>query len=50
MLRSTTARLVFGILGWIVLLALLRYKPWLTMNSPHKTWREQLTVGFLPVT
>lgn len=50
MLRSISARIVFGLAVWIVLLATLRYRPWMFAGSPNKTGREQLTVGFLPVT
>ena len=56
MLRSPTARAVLGILAVIAALAVLRYKPWqraetaaATLGSPNKT-RQELTVGFLPVT
>jgi NitT/TauT family transport system substrate-binding protein len=54
MLRSSAARWILGTLAFIVVLGLLRYKPWQRPETqenaaaPHA--RETLTVGFLPVT
>jgi NitT/TauT family transport system substrate-binding protein len=54
MFRSSAARWVLGTLAFIVVLGLLRYKPWQRPETqenaaaPHA--RETLTVGFLPVT
>ena len=54
MFRSSAARWILGTLAFIVVLGLLRYKPWQRPETqenaaaPHA--RETLTVGFLPVT
>ena len=47
MFRSTGFRWVAGIVAAIALLAVLRAKPW--QKSASRT-RQELTVGFLPVT
>ena len=55
MFRSSAARWILGVAAFIVVLGLLRYKPWLhdvsaaeggSDRGPH----ERLTVGYLPVT
>jgi len=54
MFRSSAARWILGTLAFIVVLGLLRYKPWQRPGTqenaavPHA--RETLAVGFLPVT
>ena len=56
MLRSTTARIVLGVLAIIIVLGVLRFKPWQrftasdTAVTDSNNQREQLAVGFLPVT
>ena len=58
MLRSSTARVVVGVIAAIALLTVLRFKPWQGDGarpgspgaaSPNKS-RQELSVGFLPVT
>ena len=56
MFRSTTARIVLGVLAIIIVLGVLRFKPWQRftasdtgVNNPNNP-RGQLAVGFLPVT
>jgi hypothetical protein len=65
MLRSSTARIVSGVIVVVVALGLLRYKPWqrgaaggpegsaagvTTGSGGAGEARQKLTVGFLPVT
>jgi NitT/TauT family transport system substrate-binding protein len=55
MLRSSAARWVIGVVGFIAVLGLLRFKPWQQtawQGKARQTGRahETLTVGFLPVT
>ena len=56
MFRSSITRLVLGVLAIIAVLGVLRFKPWqrFTVNRTAGTnstvAREQLTIGFLPVT
>ncbi|MEP7218779.1 MAG: ABC transporter substrate-binding protein [Bacteroidota bacterium] len=47
MIRSSMARWIVGAFGLLVVLGLLRFKPW-QEETVHP--RQQLTVGFLPVT
>ncbi len=58
--RSTMLRIVLGAIAVIALLGLLRFKPWQrsdsdtiaavnTSDNANRT-RQELTVGFLPVT
>src|ERR1700752_2198708 len=49
MLRSTSIRLVAGLVAVVALLGVLRFKPW-SVPSRSITPRQELTVGFLPVT
>ena len=59
MLRSPLLRGVLGVLGVVLLLGVLRFKPWQPKDNegtpasqgsnPNRT-RQELTVGFLPVT
>ncbi len=60
MLRSSAARIVLGVVAVLAILTFLRFKPWQregggtvagapSAGSPNKT-RQELTVGFLPVT
>lgn len=65
MLRSSTARGVLAVIAAMVLLGVLRYKPWQRsdagrsgggatpaagISASTEGGREKLTVGFLPVT
>jgi hypothetical protein len=54
MLRSAAARWVLGTLAFILVLGVLRYKPWqrpeTQENAVTSPTRETLAVGFLPVT
>ncbi|MEO5930806.1 MAG: ABC transporter substrate-binding protein [Candidatus Kapaibacterium sp.] len=47
MIRSSMTRWIVGAVGVLVVLGLLRFKPW-QEETVHP--RQQLTVGFLPVT
>ena len=49
MLRSPALRVALSIVAVIGLLAVLRFKPWQRQTAANKT-RQELTVGFLPVT
>jgi hypothetical protein len=64
MLRSSTARAVLAVIAVVVILGVLRYKPW-QRPAPEQAGsatpvagtstgteggRQKLTVGFLPVT
>jgi len=55
MLRSSASRWILGIIGFIAVLGLLRFKPW-QLGSSHgirggsNQARRELKVGFLPVT
>lgn len=48
MFRSSTAKWIIGLVILIAVLGLLRFKPWQRGNG--EATREQLSVGFLPVT
>jgi NitT/TauT family transport system substrate-binding protein len=48
--RSSGARWIIGAVAFIVLLGVLRYRPWHYGFGSGRAAREQLTVGFLPVT
>jgi NitT/TauT family transport system substrate-binding protein len=51
-LRSSLSRWIIGSVLWVIVLGVLRYKPWqpaATHNASDEK-REKLTVGFLPVT
>ena len=48
--RSPGARWIIGAVAFIVLLGVLRYRPWHYGFGSGNAAREQLTVGFLPVT
>ena len=49
MLRSSTVRIVVGLVAVLAALTLLRFKPW--QDAPANRTREgQIAVGFLPVT
>jgi len=55
MLRSSAAQWILGVVAFIAVLGLLRYKPWLGSGSTADSGvgggpRERLTVGYLPVT
>jgi hypothetical protein len=64
MLRSSTARGILAVIAVVVLLGVLRYKPWQRAAGPQAggatptggtttstaDGRQKLTVGFLPVT
>ena len=47
MLRSSGSKWIIGVIVFIAVLSVLRFKPW---QRGHSTTREQLAVGFLPVT
>ena len=56
---SSSLKIALGIIGAIVLLALLRFQPWHHVQStadntihtgPNAAAKQELTVGFLPVT
>ena len=48
MMKSPIARWTIGIVVVLVVLGLLRFKPWQREGAPAV--RQQLQVGFLPVT
>ena len=48
MLHSQLFRIISGVLLAIVILGLLRYKPWQSRKVEEA--HDKLTVGFLPVT
>jgi hypothetical protein len=48
MFRSSAAKWIIGIVIFIAVLGLLRFKPWQRGND--EATRQQLSVGFLPVT
>ena len=53
MFRSTTARVIIGVIAVLAVLALLRFKPWKSLNGGDagtNLSRQSLNVGFLPVT
>src|SRR5688572_15426692 len=53
MLRSPMTRWTLGLLAFIAVITLLRYRPWQQQRrekSGDAAARETLTVGFLPVT
>ena len=55
MFRSSITRLALGVLAIIAVLGVLRFKPWQRFTANRAATnstvaREQLTVGFLPVT
>src|SRR5512145_343317 len=56
MLRSPITRWLVGIIAFIAVLGILRFKPWKygssgeTFSGPSNTTRQELKVGFLPVT
>jgi NitT/TauT family transport system substrate-binding protein len=47
LLRSSTVRVAAGVTVWLVAIALLHHRPW---RSERRPARDELTVGFLPVT
>ena len=56
MLRSPVTRWLIGIIAFIAVLGVLRFKPWQsdsikeTFQGQTKSARQELKVGFLPVT
>ncbi len=50
--RSYAARWVLGVLAFLAVISVLRFKPWLSHADSGwgRSPRERLTVGFLPVT
>ncbi len=52
MLRNTYLKIILGAVAVIVILGLLRFKPWQRSSSQNETAtaHAQLNVGFLPVT
>jgi NitT/TauT family transport system substrate-binding protein len=50
---SSTTRWILGVLVFVAVITLLRFRPWESRSARHSTdasARETLTVGFLPVT
>lgn len=50
MLKSALARWTIGTLVVVAVLGLLRFKPWSGFDPGSAREREELRVGFLPVT
>lgn len=50
LLRSFAARWILGAVAFTAVLGILRYKPWVSRNAVSGPPREELHVGFLPVT
>jgi NitT/TauT family transport system substrate-binding protein len=50
MFRSTAVKILAGVVLLVVVLGVLRYKPWQRRDQPMETARANLKVGFLPVT
>jgi hypothetical protein len=53
MFRSTTVRVIIGVVAVLAVLALLRFKPWQRFGGGDASTnlaRQSLNVGFLPVT
>ena len=54
MFRSTTVRVIVGVVAVLMVLALLRFKPWQRFGGGNDAGanlaRQSLNVGFLPVT
>jgi hypothetical protein len=48
MFRSSASKWIIGVVIFVALLGLLRFKPWRRGND--QATRPQLAVGFLPVT
>lgn len=48
--RSYAARWILGAMLFTAALGVLRYKPWVSTDTGPTGTREELTVGFLPVT
>ena len=50
MMRSSVGRWVIGVLVVIAVLGLIRFKPWKRGETERASLRQELAVGFLPVT
>src|SRR6478752_2715898 len=53
MLRSPTTRWILGVVAFVAVITVMRFRPWErrgASTSDDRTARESLTVGFLPVT
>ena len=50
MIKSPIVRWGIGVIVVIVVLGLLRFKPWQRSGSEQGSGRQELAVGFLPVT
>jgi hypothetical protein len=50
MLKSSIARWMIGVIVVIGVLGLMRFKPWQRGATEQASLRQQLAVGFLPVT
>ena len=48
MFKSSAFRWIVGVIVAVAVLGLLRFKPW--RHADREVTREQLAVGFLPVT
>jgi hypothetical protein len=50
MMKSSLVRWVIGVVVIIGILGLIRFKPWKRGGAEQSTQRQELSVGFLPVT
>ena len=50
MYRSSLAKVIVGGIAVVAVLGVLRYKPWQRGGNEEGAVRQQLSVGFLPVT
>ena len=50
MMKSSIARWMIGVIVVIGVLGLIRFKPWQRGNAEQAAMRQELAVGFLPVT
>ena len=50
MMKSSMARWTIGVIVVIVVLGLIRFKPWKRGSVESAATRQELAVGFLPVT
>ncbi len=50
MIKSSIARWIIGVVIVIGILGLIRFKPWKRGGAESAATRQELAVGFLPVT
>ena len=50
MMKSSLTRWVIGVMVVVGILGLLRFKPWKRSGAEEAAVRQELAVGFLPVT